>query len=156
MAVKVYRQQMRNYLGLSSDTKPTDDVNAGAMFFETDTGANYVYDGDSWELYGTSGPVRVAVSAASNGDNTLVAAQGAGNAIRVMGLMLVAAAAVDVRLESGAGGTPLTGVISLDAKAGFVWPMSDIGWVQTADNALLNLELSAAVQVSGNLVYGVV
>jgi len=95
----------------------------------------------------------IAVSAASSGDNTLLAAQGAGVKIRVLGILLVAASAVNVRLESGAGGTAMTGVIPLEANTGFVLPFADFGWGSTAANALLNLELSAAVQVSGVLLY---
>ena len=100
--------------------------------------------------------LRAAVSAASSGDNTLVAAV-TGKKIKVLGLVLVGAGAVDVRLESGAGGTALTGVMSLTANGDLkiVFPMSEPGyhWVETAAGALLNLELSGAVQVSGCLVY---
>lgn len=98
---------------------------------------------------------RAAISASTSGDNTLVAAV-ASKKIKVLGLVLVASDDVDVRLESGAGGTALTGVISLAVDGnGFVFPMTRPGfhWIETAASALLNLELSAAVQVSGNLVY---
>lgn len=98
---------------------------------------------------------RAAVSAAGSGNNTLVAAV-SGKSIKVLALLLVVAGDVDVRLESGASGAALTGVISLDAAGnGFVMPHADYGrpWVQTAAGALLNLELSGAVQVSGCIVY---
>lgn len=98
---------------------------------------------------------RAAINAASSGDNTLVAAV-TGQQIKVLGLIMVASGDVDVRLESGAGGTALTGVISLAADGnGFVLPIAPPGyhWVETAAGALLNLELSGAVQVSGCLVY---
>lgn len=42
--------------GLSSDTKPTT-VNAGATFFETDTGKTYVYDGSTWNTYSAASGV---------------------------------------------------------------------------------------------------
>jgi hypothetical protein len=98
---------------------------------------------------------RAAVNAASSGDNTLVAAV-SGRKIKVLALVLAAASAVNVRLESGAGGTALTGVMSLttsDLKV--VLPPSVPGyhWCETAAGALLNLELSGAVQVSGCLIY---
>lgn len=96
-------------------------------------------------------PQFAAISAASAGDNTLVAA-GTGQ-IRILSGFLVAAAAVDIRFESGAGGTALSGVISLAANAGFVLPYNPKGWFQTGGATLLNLELSAAVQVSGVLQY---
>lgn len=101
-------------------------------------------------------PVYVSVSVASSGDNTLVAAAGASNKIRVLSAMLVAADAVTVAFEDGASGTPLTGDMSLVAGSGFVLPYSKIGWFETTANTLLNLELSAAVQVSGCIVYAVV
>lgn len=38
------------YVGLSTDTKPTEDVNNGSRFYEMDTGKNYMYDaeGQQW------------------------------------------------------------------------------------------------------------
>lgn len=100
-------------------------------------------------------PARAIIDAASSGDNTLVAAQGAGNAIRVHQLFLVSSGTVNVRFESGAGGTALTGQMNLVANTGFVLPFSPVPWFVTADNALLNLELSGAVSVDGALVYTV-
>jgi hypothetical protein len=98
---------------------------------------------------------RAVISAASAGDNTLVAAVAAAK-IKVLSLGLIASGDVDVRLESGAGGTALTGVISLAADGnGFVASPALPGYHhwETAVNTLLNLELSGAVQVSGWLVY---
>ena len=100
--------------------------------------------------------LRAAVSGATSGDNTLVTAV-TGKKIKVLGLALVAASAVAVRLESGAGGTALTGVMSLTANGGLQWvlPMCEPGyhWVETTAGALLNMELGGAVQVSGVIVY---
>ena len=90
---------------------------------------------------------------ASSGDNTLVAAAGAGVKIRVLSAMLVAAGDVDVRFESGAGGTALTGQMDLTTNSGFTLPFNPGGWFETGDNALLNLELSGAVSVDGCLSY---
>jgi hypothetical protein len=95
-----------------------------------------------------------AVSAASSGDNTIVAAAGSGVKIRVLSAKLIAAGAVNVRWESGAGGTALTGVETIaEAGFGYVLPYSPAGHFETAANTLLNLELSAAVQVSGHITY---
>jgi len=99
---------------------------------------------------------RASVSAAASGDNTLIAAAGSGIKIKVLGCILVADGDVDVRFESGASGTALTGRISLAAAGnGFVLPMAPKGyhWIETAANALLNLELTGNVQVSGCIVY---
>lgn len=102
-------------------------------------------------------PNYVALSAAGSGDNTVVAAQvdDAGNdaAIIVTSLFLVCASAVTVRFESAAGGTALTGVMSFGANDGFALPYNPQGWFKTTKGQLLNLELSAAVQVSGALSY---
>jgi hypothetical protein len=99
--------------------------------------------------------LRAVVRCNTSGNNTLVAAV-TGKKIKVLGLILVAAGDVDVRLESGAGGTALTGVMSLSADGnGFVLPIAPPGyhWVETAAGALLNLELSDAVYVDGCIVY---
>lgn len=92
------------------------------------------------------------ISAASLGDNTVVAAV-TGKKIRILSAVLIAASAVAVRFESGAGGTAISGVMSLGANGGYTIPFSEAGWGETAAATLLNLELSAAVQVSGMLVY---
>jgi len=97
---------------------------------------------------------RAAISAASNGDNTLVSAV-TGKKIKVLGAVLVAANSVVARFESGAGGTALSGQMSLIAGTPLVLPVMPAGyhWMETAAGALLNLELGGAVQVSGVLVY---
>lgn len=100
-------------------------------------------------------PAFAAISGATSGDNTLVAAN-ATKKIRVFALAIVAAGAVNVRFESAAGGTALTGVMSFAANGGYVLPYNEAGWFETAANQLLNMELGGAVQVSGQLTYGLV
>jgi len=39
---------VRQWVGLSSDTKPTADVTAGSRFFETDTRLTYIYNNSAW------------------------------------------------------------------------------------------------------------
>ena len=97
-------------------------------------------------------PKFAIIDAATSGDNTLVAAV-AVKKIRVLALFLVSAGTVNVRLESGAGGTALTGQMNLVANTGFVLPFNPAGWFETASNTLLNLELSAAISVDGALTY---
>lgn len=97
-------------------------------------------------------PKFAVIDHASSGDNTLVAAV-ASRKIRVLSLWLVAAGAVTVRFESGAGGTALTGQASLGANAVLVLPFNPLGHFETAVNTLLNLELGGAVSVDGNLCY---
>ena len=41
-----------NFIGLSSDTKPTGLSGAGQTFYETNTGLTYIYDGSAWVVTG--------------------------------------------------------------------------------------------------------
>ena len=93
-----------------------------------------------------------ALDVASSGDNTLIAAVPA-KRIRVMAMFLIATAAVNVRLESGAGGTALTGQLNLTTNSGFALPYNPAGWFETSIGDLLNLELSGAVSVDGAITY---
>ena len=98
-----------------------------------------------------------AINCATSGDNTLVAAV-TGKIIRVMAMHLMSDADVLVRLESGAGGTAMTGIMSLEDTNGrfITLPFSQVGWCQTAASALLNLELSGAEDVDGLLAYALI
>lgn len=97
-------------------------------------------------------PEFAIIDAATSGDNTIVAAV-TSKKIRVLSLFLVAAGTVNVRFESGAGGTALSGQMNLIANTGFVLPYNPAGWFETAVNTLLNIELSGAVSVDGSLTY---
>jgi hypothetical protein len=101
----------------------------------------------------TSAVQYAIIDAASSGDNTLQAAAGAGIKIRVLSAFLVSAGTVTARFESGASGTALTGQMNLVANSGFTLPYNPAGWFETADNALLNLELSAGISVDGCISY---
>ena len=89
------------------------------------------------------------VNTASSGNNTIVAAQAAGVKIRVVGFLLVAAGAVTANWQSGAGGTTLSGAMSLATGAPNAPGFCPTGWFETAAATLLNLNLGGAVQVSG-------
>lgn len=95
---------------------------------------------------------RVAVNFAGNGNNTLVAAV-TGKKIRVISGLFMAAGTLTVTFQSGAGGTGLTGAISLVANVGFVLSESELGHFETAAATLLNAATSAGIQVSGYLNY---
>lgn len=97
-------------------------------------------------------PKFAVISGATSGNNTLVAAV-TSKKIRVLSYTIVAAGDVDVRFEDGAGGTALTGVMSLTTNSGVSVAFSPVGHFETTANTLLNMELSAAVQVSGHLAY---
>ena len=92
------------------------------------------------------------ISGATSGNNTLVAAV-ARHKIRVISYTLVAAGAVAVRFESAAGGTALTGVMTLATGTPLVNGTAREGHFETVAGELLNMELGGAVQVSGHLVY---
>ena len=93
-----------------------------------------------------------ANSASSSGDNTLVAAV-SGKVIKVLQVALMSNGTVNVKFQSGASGTDLTGLFYLIANTGFVINFSPSGWFKTASGVLLNLNLSGAVAVGGVLSY---
>jgi hypothetical protein len=97
-------------------------------------------------------PKFAVIDHATSGDNTILAAVSS-KKIRVHQLFLVAAAALTVRFESGAGGTALTGQMNVAANGGFVLPFSPMGWFETAATTLLNMELSGAFSCDGVLGY---
>lgn len=97
-------------------------------------------------------PVQSAdINDSTSGNNTIQAAAGAGLRIAVMGYHIVSDGTTDIRWEDGAGGTAFTGQIPLQAREGLsvgygTQPM----WVGSADT-LLNLELTANVNVHGQV-----
>ena len=95
---------------------------------------------------------RDAVSGASSGNNTIVAAS-SGKKIRVLGLSLSAAGAVTAKFQSGAGGTDLTGAWTLATGTPLTLGYNPLGWFETDASALLNMVLSGAVSVTGVIVY---
>lgn len=95
---------------------------------------------------------RAVINTATSGDNTLVAAV-VGKKIRVLNVMLIARGTVLARFESGASGTALTGQMQLYSGTGFAPGYDKHGHFETGTNTLLNLELSAAVNVDGWLTY---
>jgi hypothetical protein len=101
-------------------------------------------------------PGYAAINHSTSGDNTIVAAAGVGKRIAVWSVLLVSDGTVDVRFEDGAGGTALTGQIPLEQFRGFSYSAGGLVplWIGSA-NTLLNLELSAAVNVHGHLSYTV-
>ena len=62
------------------------------------------------------GEVQFAVISGATGDTTLVAAQGAGIKIRVIGFAVVPAASAVVTFQSATGGTALTGAMTLRSE----------------------------------------
>ena len=55
MAVTIHDERpmgYREYIGLSTDDKPTENVVVNSLFFEADTGDFYYYTGDEWSKVG--------------------------------------------------------------------------------------------------------
>jgi len=96
----------------------------------------------------TTSLTNVPVSASASGDNALVAATAA-QTTRVFRLLLVAAGAVSLKLRSGT--TDLMAAIPLAAGGSIVLDFDGEPWFETAANEALNLNLSAAVPVTGFL-----
>ncbi len=96
---------------------------------------------------------RVKIDTASAGNNTIVAAV-TNRIIRVYSVVVIAGGAVNVKFQSGAGGTDLSGLLTLGASTGFAPGWCPVGHFETDASTLLNLNLSGAVQVGGWLVYG--
>lgn len=91
------------------------------------------------------------INCASSGDNTLVAAV-ANKKIRVLAALIISDGTVDTRFESGASGTALTGQMPLSLEKGY-FISNPWGLFEAASNTLLNLELSAAINVHGFVTY---
>lgn len=105
--------------------------------------------------YATQDIFRAVIDDATSGNNTIVDAV-AGKKIRVYDVVLIAADAMTVRFESGAGGTALTGQMTVGAGSGFAPGFNPMGHFETAAGDLLNLELSSAVSADGWLMYGLI
>lgn len=112
-----------------------------------------IFDSNKMSISGTLvTPKYAAIAASSSGNNTIVAAV-TSNKIRVLAVQLISNGTVNVKWQSGASGTDLTGLAYLVANAGYVLPFNPVGWFESASGVLLNLNLSAAVAVGGSVTY---
>jgi hypothetical protein len=127
--------------GLSAGTNLIGKVSKG-----DDSGTNYSGTTALTVKY-------AAIAASSSGNNTIVAAV-TSKKIRVLAYNLMGNGAVNAKWQSGAGGTDLTGLKYIAAAGGGICaPYNKDGWFETASGALLNLNLSGAVAVGGELTY---
>ena len=97
-------------------------------------------------------PKRAVISASSSGVNALISAV-TGKKIRVLSLVLMANAAVNVKFQSHSGPTDLTGLFYLAANGGFSVGFSPLGHFETGSGEQLDINLSGAVAVGGCLTY---
>lgn len=86
------------------------------------------------------------------GNSTVIAAV-PDKKIYILSLEFLCTGAVTVEWQSGAGGTVICKGQSFPAGGGKVLPFNRAGWGATAAGALLNVNLSGAVQVSGSIQY---
>lgn len=94
-----------------------------------------------------------AISAASNGNNTIVAAV-TGKKIRVLAaVMVMTGTAVTLTWQSGAGGSALSGAMTPLQGTSIILPYNEQGWFETAAATLLNLSLGGGQAVAGVIVY---
>jgi hypothetical protein len=91
------------------------------------------------------------IDAAASGDNVIVAAQGAGNKIRVLAVALVCSGGANT-CEWRSATTPISGGMGF-ANLGGYSAVSEFGLFETAANVALNLNLSAATSVDGHITY---
>lgn len=95
------------------------------------------------------------INASSSGDNTLLAAQGAGNKIRVLAVTFSCAAATTVAWKSAA--TTKIHAMSFATNGGMDVNRMPAGYfLETAANEALILTLGGAVSVCGSFSYAVV
>lgn len=96
------------------------------------------------------------ISAATIGDNTLVAAV-TGKKIRVLAMNFIMGAANNVYFTSGAGGTGICGdstnPMKFGANGGDSLGFNAAGWFETAAGAALVANCSSTGPMSGCLVY---
>jgi hypothetical protein len=97
-------------------------------------------------------PKFVKISAASSGNNTVLAAV-TSKKILVLSYTLVAITAVNVKFQDGAGGTDLTGLMTLATGIPVTANFCPVGHLKGSTATLLNLSLSGSVQVSGHMTY---
>ena len=86
------------------------------------------------------------------GDTELVAAQGAGNKIRVIGLMYNAGAAVTVRFKSS-GANNLSAAFALALNDSIVFPYLPHGWFETNANENFTANQSLAIASGAQIVW---
>lgn len=55
MILASVKNTYNKYAGLSSETKPTDNIPMFSLFFEVDTGDTHYFDGSSWSKVGAGG-----------------------------------------------------------------------------------------------------
>lgn len=101
----------------------------------------------------TTNPLTAAViNFSATGENTTIAGT-ASQTIRVFKLFLVVSTATAITIKDAAGGTALTGAMSLAANGGLALDVSDSPWFITASSGAFIISQSGTAQVSGAVYY---
>jgi hypothetical protein len=108
---------------------------------------------DHINVAGVATAPKFAKIVASSSGVTEVIALVSGKKIRVLSLSLTANAAVNVKFQSHTTPTDLTGLYYLGDKGGFVLPYNPLGHFESLSGQALDINLSGAVAVGGQLVY---
>jgi hypothetical protein len=95
-------------------------------------------------------PKFAVISASSSGANAIVSAV-TDKKIRVLGYNFISNGDVNAKWQSAT--TDKTGLKYLTQYTGLVAGFNPLGWFETASNEALNLNLSAAIAVGGEIVY---
>jgi hypothetical protein len=106
-----------------------------------------------WSPSGELLNVQYAPINASTSGNTTVVAAVASKRIYIISMEFLCAGAVTVEWQSNAGGTVICKGQAFPDNGGKVLPFNPGGWGATEAGQLLNVNLSAAVQVSGSIQY---
>jgi hypothetical protein len=97
--------------------------------------------------------IHQSVSFSASGENTLGPALTSGQTVRIMDLNLVFAGQVDATIKDSAGGTALTGAMTMSPGGSIVKDNVGEPHFISASGGAIVMNLSAAVQVSGWLKY---
>jgi len=99
-----------------------------------------------------SGSIKYATFTGTNGNVTLVAAV-TGKKIRVISLCISLTGNGTLAIQSGAGGTALTGTMPLLGSTPLVLQENPSGWFETAASTLLNASVATSTATNGHLSY---
>jgi hypothetical protein len=99
-------------------------------------------------------PKFAKITSSSSGNNALVAAV-TSKKIRVLAYNFMANGTVNAKFQGDGAGAPadITGLKYCVANVGIVAPFNPLGWFETASGKSLDMNLSAAIAIGGELVY---
>lgn len=99
-------------------------------------------------------PKFAVISASSSGNNNIVAAV-TSKKIRVLAYNFIANGTVNAKFQSDGAGSPVdkTGLKYCVVNSGICAPYNPKGWFETAAGKTLDINLSGAVAIGGELVY---